>query len=117
MAALAKVGDYLREARVLLQDTVTPYRYSDDDLASALSIGLLEVRRLRADLFYPYQTDIPSFLGTDQALQVPMDIQYRSSLLYYMIGKIELRDGEPEKDQRAGALLQKAIGQFLTITS
>ena len=30
-----------------------PYRYPDDDLIDALNIGLLEARRLRADLFLP----------------------------------------------------------------
>ena len=60
MPALETVGQYLEEARRLLQDEIAPYRYPDDDLIDALNIGLLEARRLRADLFLPL-FDMPWF--------------------------------------------------------
>jgi hypothetical protein len=90
MPALETVGQYLEEARRLLQDEHVPYRYPTDDLVDALNIGLMEARRLRADL---------------------------SSLVYYVCGRMQLRDDEPTTDQRAGALLTKFAAQLLTIQS
>lgn len=115
MAALSTVGEYLAEARTLLQDTVSPYRYADADIVSALNIGLLEARRLRADLFYPFDMDIGAYSTAQLGAGVTMDFQYRSALLYYIIGRIELRDGEPDKDVRAAALLKTFVGQMISL--
>jgi len=122
-AALETVGQYLTESRRLLQDEFTPYRYGDDDLIDALNIGLLEARRLRADLFLPVFT-IPWFdppaADADATLRdtkVPFDPMYRQSLIYYMVGRMQLRDDEGTTDARAGALLTKFTSQLLTIAS
>lgn len=119
MAALDTVGQYLEEARRLLQDEIIPYRYEDDDLVDALNIGLLEARRLRADLFLPL-FDIPYFdsSGTiDTAATVTIDPMYRQSLIYYIVGRAQLRDDESTTDQRAAAMLTKFTQQLLTIAS
>ena len=125
MAALDTVGQYLQEARRLLQDEVTPYRYEDDDLVDALNIGLMEARRLRADLFLPL-FDLPFFAppadhvaadSTLKATPVTMDPMYRPALVYYIVGRAQLRDDESTTDQRASALLTKFVGQMLTIQS
>jgi len=116
MPALATVGQYIEEARRLLQDEVSPYRYPDDDLVDALNIGLLEARRLRADLFLPLfdvpWTDPSGTIDTDA--EVTFDPQYRAALVYYIVGRAQLRDDEPTTDQRAGGLLQKFTAQLLT---
>jgi len=120
--ALGTVGQYLEETRRLLQDEFTPYRYPDDDLVDALNIGLLEARRLRADLFLP-AFDIPWFDPTAAALAatklkaVPVDPMYRQSLVYYMVGRAQLRDDESTADARAASLMTKFTAQMLTITS
>ena len=46
---LDTVQDYITDARVLLQDLISPYRYDDPSLLTALNVALLEARRLRAD--------------------------------------------------------------------
>lgn len=118
MPALDTVAQYLEESRRLLQDEVAPYRYPDDDLVDALNIGLLEARRLRADLFLPL-FDIPWVdpSGTiDTTTLVPMDPMYRPSLVYYIVGRAQLRDDEATTDQRAAGLMQKFTSQLLTIT-
>jgi hypothetical protein len=118
MPALDTVGQYLAEARRLLQDEVAPYRYPDIDLVEALNIGLQEARRLRADLFLPLFNrpyfDPVTYTAADL---VPMDEMYRSSLVYYIVGRMQLRDDEPTTDQRAAGLLQKFTQQMLTIAS
>lgn len=118
-SALETVGAFIAEARRVLQDQITPYRYPDADLVEALNIGLQEARRLRADLFLPAFTQ-PWFdsSGTiDTAKAVPIDQMYRSSLLYYVVGRAQLRDDESTTDQRAAALLTKFAAQMLTIQS
>ena len=119
MPALNTVGQYVEEARRLLQDEINPYRYPDDDLVDALTLGILEARRLRADLFLPL-FDIPYFTpsGTiDMTAPVSMDPMYRSALVYYMVGRAQLRDDEPTTDQRAAGLMTKFTAQLLTIQS
>src|SRR4249920_2437688 len=120
MPALDTVGQYLEEARRLLQDEVVPYRYPDDDLVDALNIGLLEAKRLRADLFLPL-FDLPWIdpaSGTfDPDAKVTFDPMYRPALVYYICGRIQLRDDEPTTDSRASALITKFTAQLLTIAS
>jgi hypothetical protein len=117
MPALDTVGQYMEEARRLLQDEVVPYRYPDDDIVDALNIGLLEARRLRADLFLPlFEVTWTDPSGTiNMAAPVTMDPMYRPALVYYVVGRMQLRDDEPTVDTRAGALMQKLAQQLLTV--
>src|SRR4029077_650976 len=119
MPALNTVGQYLEEARRLLQDEVVPYRYPDDDLVDALNIGLLEARRLRADLFLPlFDLQWIDPTGTIAiSTVITMDPMYRQSLVYYMVGRMQLRDDESTTDARAASLLTKFTAQLLTIQS
>lgn len=115
MAALSTVADYLAEARTLLQDKQTPYRYSDDELVSALNIGFREARRLRPDLFIAVFGAIPTYSSTSTGTAVAFDEQYRNCLLYYIVGRSELRDEEDTTDSRAAALLGKFAAQLLSL--
>jgi hypothetical protein len=117
MAALETVGQYIEESRRLLQDEVSPYRYPDDDIVDALNFALLEARRLRADLFLPlFEVPWADPSGTiDTAALVTLDPMYRTSLIYYVVGRMQLRDDEPTVDQRAAGLLQKFTAQLLTV--
>ena len=117
MPALETVGQYLVEARRLLQDERTPYRYPEADLIDALNIGLLETRRLRADLFLPL-FEIPYFDPVASGVAnhpVPMDAMYRSALVYYICGRAQLRDDEATTDQRAAGFMQKYLGQMMSV--
>jgi hypothetical protein len=117
MPALETVQDYITESRRLLQDTVaTAYRYPDADLVDALNTGLMEARRLRADLFLP-KFDIPSFAPTDLTMPVPMDPMYRNALTYYIVGRIQLRDEEPTQDSRAASFLGSFTAKLMTLTT
>ncbi len=51
--------DVIRDARRLLQDTLSPYRYSDDDLLSYVNQAIRRVAVLRPDLFGVI-TEIPT---------------------------------------------------------
>jgi hypothetical protein len=117
MAALDTVGQYIEESRRLLQDEFVPYRYPDDDLVDALNFALLEARRLRADLFLPlFEVPWTNPSGTiDTAASITLDPMYRPALVYYVVGRMQLRDDEPTVDQRAAGLMQKFTAQFLSV--
>ena len=113
---LGTVAEFLTAARVLLQDTVTTYRYSDDELLIALNIGLLSARQKRPDLFLAVPDAVPSY-DTNDATAIAIDAQYLPSLLYFVVGFTHLRDEEDTNDQRAAALLNKFTSQLLTVAS
>ena len=115
--ALDTVSDYVGRARVLLQDTVSPYRYSDADLVENLNMAMLEARRLRPDLFIGRSDDLPDFGATSDSTAVDIDAMYRMALLYYICGQAQLRDEEDTQDARATIFLNKFVAQMLTIAS
>ena len=112
MATLATVANYITADRGLLQDETTPYRYSDANIVLGLNIGLLEARRLRPDLFLGIAAGPEHSSGSPSAT-VALDEQYRSALMYYIVGHIQLRDEEDTSDARATALLTQFRSQLL----
>lgn len=100
---LLLVSDYVAQARVLLQDTVnSPYRYTDSDLVAELNNSFAEAKLLRPDLFLTLA--LPAFT-TNDGTAVTFDPMYRVGLVYYMVGKMQMRDDEEVQDQRAAAFL------------
>jgi hypothetical protein len=114
MAQLSTVAEYLAESRRLLQDATAPYRYPDVDLVEALNFGLMEMRRLRPDLFLNEFT-VPSYVSTTPTAVVTVDLMYRTPLVYYMVGRMQLRDDEATMDARAGTFMQKFLQQLVAI--
>lgn len=117
--SLDTVQDYITETRRLLQDLTVPYRYSDLDIVEALNIAIMEARRIRPDLFMVQartQT-LPAYSTGALSTPVAIDYQYRSAFIYYLVGRMSLRDDETEEDQRATVLMNKFVAQFLTIQS
>jgi hypothetical protein len=111
LSALETVGDYLSDARTLLQDVIPPYRYDDLSLLMAFNVTLLEARRLRADLFI-YNTDctrnpgqVPFYSAVD-AEQVPMEVSFRLPMVYGLVGHALARDQDDYQDSRASSFMQ-----------
>lgn len=116
--ALDTVQDYIDRARVLLLDTVEPYRYENADLVEALNMGVLEARRLRPDLFKSYFSgSLPDYNVANLNAAVDIDPQYRVSFVYYICGQAQLRDDENVQDSRAVTFLNKFTSQLLTIAA
>lgn len=112
--ALETVQKYVAAARTLLQDTVnSPYRYSDADLLLALSDAFPEAKKLRPDLFIT--TTLQDFPANDTTV-VTFDPMYRMALVYYMVGKMQLRDDEETQDQRAAAFLSMFQAKLTTVS-
>jgi len=100
---LDTVEDYVSDARVLLLDTIAPFRYDDTSLVEALNVMLLEGRRLRADLYVHNRRmggKVPRYSIVDNSL-VPLEDQFRLAFLYGMCGHAIARDQEDIQDERA----------------
>lgn len=110
--ALVTVEDYVREARILLQDLLVPYRYADTELISGLNMGLEQAHKLRRDLFLKYATtpEYPVLAATE----VDIDPGYRRAVLFFMVGHAQLRDEEETTDARASAFLTSFAAQMTT---
>jgi hypothetical protein len=116
--ALDTVQDYVDRARVLLLDTVAPYRYSDTDLVENLNMGILEGRRLRPDLFKSYfRTSLPDYSAGSLTVAVDIDPMFRVAFVYYICGMAQLRDDENSQDSRAVTFLNKFTAQLLSIAA
>lgn len=112
------VGQCVAEARVILQDTVMPHRYSDDDLYANLSTAVAEARRLRPDLFLSNLFGSPPrFVPADSAALFPVSPLYVTSFINYIVGRAELRDDQFNSDTRANALLTSFKAQMSTNTA
>lgn len=100
---LGTVADLFADARVLLQDTIPPYRYDDPSLLTALNVTMLDTRRLRPDLFVfdlVHRGQVQAFTKVD-ATYVNIEPQFRLGILYWLCGHALSRDQEDVQDVRA----------------
>jgi hypothetical protein len=107
--ALETITDYINDGRTLLQDTLTPFRYQDSELVTAMNVALLEGRRLRPDLFL-YQRNITGQRGVqsfqaNDGTTLHMEEQFRLAFLHGMVAHAIERDQEDIQDERAGVFM------------
>jgi len=105
-----QVGDVLDQVRTLLQDVDVSsgqYRYSTDSIISNINMGMIEMYRVRPDIFLENDFKIPQF--SDSALDADLVIepQYVPALVFYAVGLTQLRDDEETQDQRGGVFIQR----------
>jgi len=108
--ALDTAAEMVNQARILTQDLVQPYRYSDQEFLDALNTGILESKRIRPDM---WPNGLPSdYLAVDTT-PITIDPMYRMAFVYYMCGQAQLRDEEETQDTRAVMLLQMFYKQLM----
>jgi len=113
--ALDTVGDYVDSARVLLQDTVAPYRYSNIEIVDALNFGISEVIRVRPDVCFKLLRTAPvEFSASSLSDAVVVDQRYRPAILYYIVGHAQLRDEEDVQGERAAALINAFVSRLVS---
>lgn len=97
------IGDCITEARRILQDTVTPYRWTDDDLYDALNLALSEARRMRPDLFLAdlFATTATVYTAADAATAFPIWDAYMVAIVAFVVGWASLRDDQFADDGRS----------------
>lgn len=117
------VGKLLTEARQLLNDTLpisgTP-RFADVQLVNALNEAMLQVRAKRPDAFLRFglRTALPSFaMPSDQNTNLPIEDQFYSPLLYYVVGRSELVEDTFADNGRAITLMNKFTTELLKVAS
>jgi hypothetical protein len=104
---LNTISDYVKDARVLLQDVIPPYRYEDPSLLTAMNLALLEANRLRSDLFVfnlAVNGQVQSFTRVDDTY-VDMEPQFRLALLHGVVAHALERDQEDYQDTRSSAFM------------
>lgn len=116
-SALETITDYITDGRTLLQDVISPYRYDDASLVTAMNVTLLEGRRLRPDLFIyrrckPNERGVQSFQLND-GTELEMEEQFRLAFLHGMCAHALERDQEDIQDERA-ATFMKIFNNILT---
>lgn len=115
MSALDTVADYITDARTLLQDTISPYRYDDPSLLVAFNVTLLETRRVRADLFVFREHDrVPSYDDVNTK-PVHMEPPFRLALVYGTVAHALARDQEDVQDQRSASFMRVFYTMLLGI--
>lgn len=119
VSALETVGDYLSDARTLLQDTVFPYRYDDISLTQSLNVTLMDARGKRPDLFLGDLTKTNfklsgAFSANTPSDPVPIEAQFRLAILYGMLSHALARDQEDTQDARSEAFQTKFIGKLVS---
>ncbi|HEY1440390.1 MAG TPA: hypothetical protein VGF65_06045 [Mycobacterium sp.] len=117
---LGSVGDLLSQVRTLLQDTDNSsgqYRYSSDSIVTNLNQGMLEMYRLRPDIFLSLGFVVPTFSSAALDVALGIEPQYVPPLIYYVVGLTQVRDDEGTQDTRASAFLQRFTAQLMTVTA
>ena len=104
--------------RQLLQDTDTSgdeYRYSSASIVANINMGLIEMYRIRPDIFLENKFKIPVFNDADLSSALVIEQQYVPSLVYYAVGLCQMRDDEETQDQRASAFLGKFTSMLVSV--
>lgn len=121
--ATRTVGQLLSEARLLLNDVVpisgSP-RFTDANLAATLNEALLEVRAKRPDawLSFGLRNSIPQYQMPDDTDTVfPIEDQFYSPLLFFVVGRSELVEDTFADNGRAVSLMNKFVSQLLRTPS
>ena len=90
------ISDILNQARTVLNDTRPVnegQRYTDQRLLDCYNIGIADAYRLRPDLFLPDLTIAPP-RATSTLADFPLEAQYMSLFVDYVVGYISLGDDE-----------------------
>jgi len=105
------MGDLLDQIRILLQDTdnsgSSGYRYTDDSIVMNINQGMLEMFRIRPDIFLETSYTVPQFETSALDVPWPLEQQWIPPLVYYAVGMTQVRDDEGTQDTRASAFLTK----------
>lgn len=113
------VGDILDQIRTLLQDTDNSggeYRYSDDSIILNINMGLLEMFRLRPDIFLENSFIIPTYNAGHLEADWALEPQTVPAIIYYAVGMTQVRDDEGTQDTRASAFLAKFSSMLISLT-
>jgi len=105
---ISVVGDVVDQVRTLMQDTDNSsgqYRYSTDSIVTALNQCMLDLYRMRPDLFLEQLFKVPSFQVAYLDAPLGIEEQYIPPVIFYTTGLVQARDDETTQDQRAAVFM------------
>jgi hypothetical protein len=111
--ATPTADEVARRVRSLVQDEVTPFRYSDADIIDSINDGLDRMVELRPDYFISSSFEPTRITALTDPLDVPWRLIYPMTL--FTTGYMMLRDDKFATDGRAVNLLG-AAGLLVTTT-
>jgi hypothetical protein len=117
-SAFETVGDILDQVRIILQDTDVSsgeYRYSNDSIVQNINQGLLEMFKLRPDIFLETGFKVPTFNAAELGAEWPLELQWIPPIVYFTVGLTQVRDDEGTQDTRASAFLARFRGMLVTV--
>lgn len=142
MQSYADVTHYVIMARLLLQDAIVPYRYTDLTLVRALNHAIAEMVRIRPDIFLDLKYQRPlrkgdindgspnapfgaSDIAVDtngnylegQGTLVAIPSNYAVPVEYFIVGWCQMFDVTDTQDQRAQAFVTKFQQQLLSVNA
>lgn len=115
---LQSVGDIIDQIRTLLQDTDVSggeFRYSTDSIVMNINMGMLEMYRVRPDIFLANNFTIPQYNVFQLDTPLVIEPQWVPPLIYYAVGMTQARDDEGTQDTRASAFLTKFLAMLITM--
>jgi hypothetical protein len=116
--AFENLGDVLAQVRTLLLDvdlSAGEYRYSTDSLVTNVNQAMMEMYRIRPDIFLENKFKIPVFNDANLSAPLVIEPQFVPALVYYTVGLAQLRDDEPTQDQRATSFLGKFTSMLVAV--
>ena len=78
-------------------------------------MGLIEMYRIRPDIFLENKFKIPVFNDADLSQALVIEQQFIPSLVYYAVGMCQLRDDEETQDARASSFLGKFSSMLVAV--
>jgi len=116
--AFEVVGDIVDQVRTILQDTDVSsgeYRYSNDSIVQNINQGMLEMFKLRPDIFLEVDFKVPNFNAAELDTEWPLEVQWIPPIVYFTVGLTQVRDDEGTQDTRASAFLARFRGMLMTV--
>jgi hypothetical protein len=116
--AMSVLGDLLAQIRTTLMDTDTSsgqYRYSTDSIVTNINQGMLEMLRMRPDIFLENGFKAPTFNDNDLSTPLVIEPQFVPALVYYAVGFTQMRDDEATEDSRGSAFLGKFASMLMAV--
>lgn len=115
--AFTDMKSIVDQVRTILQDTVEDYRYSTASIVANLNQGMLEMYRLRPDIFLETAFRVPVFYVDHLEYPWPVEPQWIPPIVYYTVGLTQVRDDEGTQDTRAAAFLSRFVAMIEGVTA
>ncbi len=103
-----EISTAIRQIRYELQDDdATNYRYSNDRLIETLNMALLDIWRMRPDLFLAANWTLEEYTAANlvDGTTLPVDDIYFSTVVKLVVGYVQLENDSVTPDGKAATML------------